>query len=337
MHTTLKKVVVTQRFFDAAAQEYLQDHGCTVEIAELPPGEADGNLTHEQLVDILQGASAWIVGHARVTRELMAVLPDLKVISRRGVGYDRIDCEAAKELGKVVAIAAGGNTEAVADHVVALMLAGIRRVRDFHTRMIDGCWEIATTGDLHQKTVGIIGYGHIGQTVAKRLSGFDCRILVHTSNPGSAVEWSGMPVVQYVDLQTLLKQSDVVTVHAPLTPATRFLIDNAALHAMKPSAFLVNTARGGLVEDAHLLQALRDGAIGGAGLDVFVSEANPAYATVTQELLALPNVVATPHTAASTEQGLARTNWVAAEAVVAVLSGSPIRADCVIVDGRLVA
>lgn len=337
MHTALKRVVVTQRFFDAGTREYLQKHGCTVEIAELPPGEADGNLTHEQLVGILRGASAWIVGHARVTRELMAALPDLQVISRRGVGYDRIDCQAAKELGKVVAIAAGGNAEAVADHVLALMLAGIRRVRDFHSRMNNGCWEIETTGDLHRKTVGIIGYGHIGKTVAKRLSGFDCRILVHTANPGSAAKQSGIPAVEYVDLRTLLKQSDVVTVHAPLTPATRFLIDSAALNTMKPSAFVVNTARGGLVEDAHLLQALRDGVIGGAGLDVFVSEADPAYASVTRALLALPNVVATPHTAASTEQGLARTNRVAAEAVVAVLSSSPIWADCVIVDGRQAA
>lgn len=335
METASRKIVVTQRFFDEAAIDFLRRHGCVVELAELPPGEADGNLTHEQLLEMLRGAAGWIVGHARVTRELMAALPQLRVISRRGVGYDRVDCQAARDLGKVVAIAAGGNAQAVADHVLALMLAGIRRLRDFHMRMSNGQWEILTTGDLHQKTVGIIGYGHTGQAVARRLIGFDCRVLVHTRSRDAAQN-AGLPPIEYVDLPELLACSDVVTLHAPLTPATRFMIDEQALATMKPSAFLVNAARGGLVEDAHLLRALRSGDIAGAGLDVFASEADPAYSSITQELLALPNVIATPHTAASTEQGLARTNLIASEAVVAVLSGLPVRSDCVVVDGRSV-
>jgi len=114
-----RRVVVTQRFFDSATIAYLEKNGCTVVQAELPEGQADGNLSHDQLTTALDGAAGWIVGHARVTRELMADLPQLLVISRRGVGYERVDLTAADDLGKVVCIAAGGNAASVADHTIA--------------------------------------------------------------------------------------------------------------------------------------------------------------------------------------------------------------------------
>lgn len=325
-------VVVTQRFFDEATIAWLEANGCVVQIADLAPGKADGDLTHDQLVDLLKNADGWIVGHARVTRALMEALPKLQVISRRGVGYERVDLDAARDLGRVVAIGAGGNDASVADHTIGMMLAIAKRLRESQANMQAGKWGILTGSDLFEKTVGIIGLGRIGKSLVKRLSGFDARVLVVTQSPDPA--YAAATGVEYVDLDTLLSQSDYVSVHAPLTDATRYLIDAAAIARMKPGAILINTARGGLVQDADLLAALQSGHLAGAGLDVFVSENDPAFMGVTNALLALPNVVATPHAGASSREGLNRTNRIAAESVVAVLTGGNPAPGCVVADGR---
>jgi D-3-phosphoglycerate dehydrogenase len=327
-----RKVVVTQRFFDDRAHAYLRSHGCEVTIAPLPAGKADGDLSHDALVEILDGAAGWIVGHARVTRELLTALPDLRIVSRRGVGYERVDLAAARDLGRVVTIAAGGNDASVADHTIGLMLAVGRRLRESQQRMIAGDWSILMGSDLCEKTVGLVGLGRIGKSVVKRLSGFDCKVLVHTPRPDH--DYARATGVQFVDLPELLARSDYVSLHAPLTPETRFLIDERAIAGMKPTAILINTARGGLVEDAHLLDALRASRLAGAGLDVYVSESDPAYKPVSQALLDLPNVIGTPHAAASSREGLDRTNMVAARSIVAVLDGDYPAPECVVADGR---
>ena len=332
MTSANRRVVITQRFFDQATIDYLEAAGCDVVQAELPPGQADGNLTHEELLDRLGGAAGWIVGHARVTRDLLTALPDLKIVSRRGVGYDRVEIAAADDLGKVVCIAVGGNHESVADHTIALMLAVGHRFRETQNGMIAGNWSILQGSDLYRKTVGIIGLGRIGRSLAKRLSGFEAEILACTNSRGEGFdEPSG---ISRVSLDELLARSDYVTVHAPLTPETRFIIDCRALGKMKPTAFLINTARGGLVDDAALLEALRNGVIAGAGLDVYLSESDPRLHEVTQALIELPNVIATPHAAASSREGLDRTNMVAARCVVAVLDGTDPPPECVVADGR---
>jgi len=262
----------------------------------------------------------------------MAALPALKVVSRRGVGFDRVDIAAANDLGKVVCIAVGGNDASVADHAMALMLAVGHRFRETQNAMIAGDWSILMGSDLYRKTVGIIGLGRIGRSVVQRLKGFDATILAASGESGRAfAEEHG---VSLVDLDALLERSDYVSLHAPLTPQTRFLIDAAALAKMKPDAILINTARGGLVDDRALLDALRDGRIAGAGLDVFMSESDPEYRAVTEALIALPNVIATPHAGASTREGLARTNMVAAMCALAVLNGEDPPAQCVVADGR---
>jgi D-3-phosphoglycerate dehydrogenase len=332
MSSSGRRVVVTQRFFDPVTTTYLEQAGCEVVQAELPPGQADGNLTHDELVDRLRGAAGWIVGHARVTRELMAALPDLRIVSRRGVGYDRVDLAAARDLGKVVCIAVGGNHESVADHTIALMLAVGHRFRETQARMIEGDWSILLGSDLYRKTVGVIGLGRIGRALVKRLSGFEAQVLAYSDAPDAA--YAAEAGVEYVGLADLLARSDYVTVHAPLTPETRFIIGREALARMKPGAFLINAARGGLVDDAALLEALQSGHLGGAGLDTFLSESDPAMKPVTQALLELPNVIATPHSAASSREGLDRTNMVAARCVVAVLDGGDPPAECVVADGR---
>lgn len=326
------RVVVTQRFFDQATIDYLQGAGCEVVQAELPAGQADGNLSHDQLAAMLEGAAGWIVGHARVTRELMAALPDLRIVSRRGVGYERVDLQAATELGKVVCIAAGGNDASVADHTIALMLAVGHRFRETQANMMTGNWSILMGSDLYRKTVGIVGLGRIGRSLVQRLSGFEARVLVVEATPDPA--YAAETGIEYVDLDTLLAESDYVSLHAPLTPETRFLMNAETIARMKPGAFLINAARGGLVDDRALLDALTSGHLGGAGLDTFVSESDPEYKPVSEALLALPNVIATPHAAASTREGLDRTNMVAARCVVAVLEGGHPPAACVVADGR---
>jgi D-3-phosphoglycerate dehydrogenase len=327
-----RRVVVTQRFFDDATLDYLRQNHCDVSIAELPAGKADGDVPEPVLREWLQGAAGWIVGHARVTRDLLSALPDLKIVSRRGVGYERVDVAAIRELGRVATIAAGGNDATVADQTIGLMIALGRRFREGQAGIARGSWAIPLGTDLYRKTVGVIGLGRIGRSVVKRLAAFDCRVLVHA--PRQDANLAAHLGFEYADLNTVLSQSDYLTLHAPLTPQTRFLIREETIRSMKPTAFVINTARGGLVEDRDLLSALQNQRLAGAGLDVFKSESDPGYQSVTQELAALPNVIAQPHSGASTREGLDRTNMIAARCVVAVLNGEDPPSECVVADGR---
>jgi D-3-phosphoglycerate dehydrogenase len=327
-----RRVVVTQRFFDDASKAFLQGAGCEVVIAELPPGQADGGLSHDELVALLQDADGWIVGHARVTRELLTALPRLSIVSRRGVGHERVDLQAARDLGRVVTIAAGGNDASVADQAIGMMISVGRRFREAQNQMTGGSWSILMGTDLYRKTVGVVGLGRIGRSVVKRLGGFEARVLVSTPRPDPA--YATETGVTFLDVPTLLSASDYVTLHAPLTPATRHLINAATLRTMRPGAVVINTARGGLVSDADLLAALSAGKLGGAGLDVFESESDPTMQPVTDALIALPNVVAAPHAGASTREGLDRTNMIASRCVVEVLEGRSPPSECVVADGR---
>ena len=328
-----RRVVVTQRFFDEATVAYLRANDCDVTIAELPPGKADGDVPLETLRQWLAGASGWIVGHARVTRDLLLELPELQIVSRRGVGYERVDVAAIRELGRVATIAAGGNNATVADQTIGMMLALGRRFREGQAGIARGSWAIPLGTDLHRKTVGVLGLGRIGLSVVKRLMAFECKILVHS--PRQDAELAACAAFEYADLNTLLAQSDYVTLHAPLTPQTRFLIREETIRSMKPTAFVINTARGGLVEDRDLLHALEHNQLAGAGLDVFMSESDPSYQHVTQELASRPNVIAQPHSGASTREGLDRTNMIAARCVVDVLNGRDPPIECVVADGRV--
>jgi D-3-phosphoglycerate dehydrogenase len=298
----------------------------------LPAGKADGDVPESMLREWLQGAAGWIVGHARVTRELLSALPDLKIVSRRGVGYDRVDVSAIRDLGRVATIAAGGNDATVADQTIGLMLALGRRFREGQAGIARGSWAIPLGTDLYRKTVGVVGLGRIGRSVVKRLVAFDCRVLVHA--PRQDAQLAAQLGFEYADLNTVLRQSDYLSLHAPLTPETRFLIREETIRLMKPTAFVINTARGGLVEDRDLLAALKGQRLAGAGLDVFMSESDPSYQPVTLELASLPNVVAQPHSGASTREGLDRTNMIAARCVVAVLNGADPPTECIVADGR---
>jgi len=332
IHSTCRKVIVTQRFFDEKALAYLRLNRCEVTVVDLPAGKGDGDVPDDSLLRWLTDASGWIVGHAHVTRNLLNSVPGLQVIARRGVGYERIDVDAVRDLGRVATIAAGGNDASVADQVIGLMLGVGRRFREGQANVSRGVWAIPVGADLYRKTVGVVGLGRIGLSVVKRLVGFDTRILVHAprTDEGLAQAYG----FEYVDLPTLLAESDYVTIHAPLLPETRFMIREETIQMMKPTAFVINTARGGLVQDRDLLAALKNRRLAGAGLDVFMSESDSAFSAVTEELASLPNVIALPHAGASTRESLDRTNMIAAQCVVAVLDGNTPPSQCVIADGR---
>lgn len=332
MSALSRKVVVTQKFFDDAAIAFLRGHNCDVEIAKLPDGVTEAQLSPEQIQSLLAGAGGWIVGHARITREVQALLPDLAIISRRGVGYEKVDTEAARTFGKVVTIAAGGNDASVADQVIGMMISIGRRFREAQSAMNAGHWNILVGTELYRKKVGIVGFGRIGRSLAKRLRGFEADILVCTPKLDRR-DIDAFGLVE-ADFETILTQADYISIHTPLTGDTRHMFDAAVFERMKPTSVLINTARGGLVSDADLLQALKDGQILGAGLDVFESEGNPALKPVTDALIALPNVIAAPHAGASTGEALSRTNMIAAQCVVDVLDGRDPPAPCIVADGR---
>ncbi|MEP9355315.1 phosphoglycerate dehydrogenase [Xanthobacter sp. KR7-65] len=323
-----RRILITTRLFDDAAARYLAEHDCVAVPSGLPADALDSDIPDAALSALLEGAVGWIVGQRAVTREILAAHPDLKVIARRGVGYDRVDIAGARALGRIVTIAAGANDPAVADHTLAMILAVLRRLKESAIAIAADDWRVVSGFDLTGKTVGLVGLGRIGKAVARRLHGFDTKVLVATRTPDP-----DFPFVEYVPLDDLIARSDVVSLHAPLGPETRHLIGAAALAAMKPHAVLVNTSRGGLVDDRALLAALEAGRLGGAGLDVFEAEADPALKPVAAALAARPDVVATAHASGSSGEALARGNLISAQCVVAALDGLAMPPGCLVAGG----
>jgi D-3-phosphoglycerate dehydrogenase len=329
---TSRTVLVTSTFFDEAASAFLKAHNCKVVLSGLGPGVPDTSLSNERVFELLRGANGWIVATAPVTRQMMESFPELLVIAKRGVGYDQVDVAAARELGRVVTFAPGGNGPSVGDHTIALMLAVAKRLCEFQERMRAGDWSVQPVSELYRKTVGLVGLGRIGRGVAQRLNGFEATILAYDEIPDQV--YASAHGIRFVDFPYLLGESDYISLHLPLTPASRHLIDERALASMKETAILINTARGGLIDEAALLKALRAGKLGGAGLDVFWGEQEPSGRTVAEELMRLPNVVVTPHVAGASREGLARGNMLAAQGIVAVLDGGMPAAECLVTDGR---
>jgi phosphoglycerate dehydrogenase-like enzyme len=225
----------------------------------------------------------------RCTAEMIAAAPRLRLIQKIGVGVNTIDLDAAKARGIAVCNLPGTNARAVAELTLALMLAVLRRLPRFDAAMRRGAWSDPALqdgiGELGGRTVGLVGYGAIPRLLAPVLATMGCRLIYtsRTPRPDAVGEWC--------TLEALLSESDVVSLHLPLTAETETLINARALARMKPGAILINTARGGLVDQPALSQALTDGKLAGAGLDVFVHEPHDA----TEPLFNLPNVVLTPH------------------------------------------
>jgi D-3-phosphoglycerate dehydrogenase len=231
-----------------------------------------------------------------------------------GVGVDHIDLEAARRHGVVVANCPGANSHAVADLAIGLMIDLARSICAVNGEVHNRVWRSRQGVELWGKTLGLVGLGMIGQGVARRARGFDMRVLAFDPYAGPGVaERLG---VQMVALDELLAASDFVSLHAPLTPETHHLIGAAQLALMPPHAYLVNTARGGLMDEAALAEALAQGRLAGAALDAFAAE--PPWGSA---LLDLPNVVATPHIGAHTRESIERVGVLAVRNVVNVLEG----------------
>jgi len=271
-----------------------------------------GGRSPEQLASIVEGAFAAIVSTDPFTAEVLADARDLRVIARVGVGYDSIDVAAANACGVQIATTPGCNDQAVADHALALMLALLRRIPELDRDLRGGGWN--RTGayaprQLTGCTVGLIGYGAIGRRVADRLGGFGVELLVHDPLLGDASTALG----------ELLRRSHVVSLHCPLLPETRHLINATTLASMRPDAVLVNAARGAIVDQAALVDALEAGVIAGAALDVFELEPPERSA-----LLTMDNVVLSPHVAGISTVSIAEMTRVATQAVIDVASGRPV-------------
>ena len=273
-----------------------------------------GARTPAELKGLLVGSVGAIVSTDPFDADVLGGSPDLRVVARVGVGTDSIDLAAATERGVVVTVTPGANEATVAEHTIALMLSLVRRICEQDAAARRGEWNRTgphLPGSLRGSTVGLVGLGRIGRQVAKRLRGFDVRILATDPSVRSAD-----PGVELVALPALLAASDVVSLHAPLGPATAGLIGRDEIRAMRPGAMLVNTARGGMIEEPALLEALQDGHLGGAALDVFADEP-PAG----NGLLGLPNVVATAHVAGLSERSVDEMTHRATASVVDVVAG----------------
>ena len=254
----------------------------------------------------------------RVDAELLAAAaPRLSVVGVASIGIDRIDVDAATRAGVMVVNAPTGNTIAAAEHTVALMLALLRHVPDAHASLRAGQWERAryTGRELRGKTLGIIGLGKIGKLVARRAVGFEMRVLA--SDPYLTGDQAAEAGARLVGLAELLGRSDVVTVHTPLTAQTRGLLSRAQLEAMKPGAFVLNVARGGIVDERALADALVAGHLAGAAVDVYSTEPMAAD----NPLRDAPNLVLTPHLGASTAEAQDRVGVEMAEQVLMALAG----------------
>lgn len=272
----------------------------------------------EELLSLVPAADAILTCWAQVPASVVQAGQKLQVIGRYGIGVDNIAVEEATRRGILVTNVPAYCLDEVSDHAMALMLACARKVCHYNARAHAGDWEVASGKPLFRirgQTLGIIGFGKIGQTLAPKAKAFGLRVLVY--DPYVSTEIVTAHQCEKAELDTLLTEADFVSIHAPLTDSTRGMIDEARLQQMKSTAFIINTARGAIIDQDALVRALERGWIAGAALDVFVPERLPTD----HPLLKLSNVIATPHVAFYSEESLRDLQIQAAENVAAVLSG----------------
>jgi phosphoglycerate dehydrogenase-like enzyme len=272
-------------------------------------------LDSKQLQALLPGMDGYIAGLDCIDRQAIQSADQLRVIARYGVGVDSVDLAAARERGIIVTNTPGANSVSVAELAVSLMLALARNLIPATLATKAGQWPRLNGVSLEGKTVGILGFGSIGRNVAKRLCGFDCIILAYDPFlPEGPGEYGTHLVLQEV----VIEQADFLSLHCPLTEANRGMVNNDFLARMKPGAFLINTARGELIDEEALLRALLQGRLSGAALDVFARQPPDPH----NPLLALPQVLVTPHTGAHSDSATNGMGWGALVNLLAVLEGN---------------
>jgi D-3-phosphoglycerate dehydrogenase/(S)-sulfolactate dehydrogenase len=281
--------------------------------------QRDLQNTRDEAVLIERLAGTWgvVAGGETYSRPVLAALPELRVIARVGVGYDRVDVQAATEFGKVLSITPNTIEPAVAEWTLAQMLAVRRRLLQADRAVRNGRWTTADvlSPSLSGATVGLIGLGRVGREVAKRLVGFDCTVIGADPAANSA-EWHKRGV-ETVPLDALIERSDVISLHVPLMPSTRHIIGAKELARMRPSAIVINTSRGGLIDEEALFAALQSGRLAGAGLDTFETEP----LSTDSPLLSLDNVVVSGHVAYATLKAARASAQGAIDALAAFANG----------------
>jgi D-3-phosphoglycerate dehydrogenase len=270
-------------------------------------------LTSDEVANLLPGIDGYIAGLDGIDANALQKADRLKVIARYGVGVDNVDLVTAKEKGIVVTNTPGANSVSVAELALGLMLALARRIPEAVEAVHQGKWPRYAGISLEGKTVGLLGLGAIGKQLTRRLSGFDCRILAY--DPFADGIFAKENRVELATVEEVIAQADFVSLHLPLLPETRCLVNNDFLNRMKKGSFLINTSRGEVIDEEALLQALQSGHLRGAGLDAFTVEPpNPG-----NPLLALPQVIATPHLGAQTDGATSNMGWLAMRDCLAVL------------------
>lgn len=259
--------------------------------------ETGRSLTADELVEYLQGCERAIVALEKVDADLLDQLPDLRVISKYGVGLDNLDLQACSERGVRVGWTSGVNRQSVAELTVALIIMSLRELVDANREILAGRFIQRKGKQLSGRTVGLIGCGHVGKTLVPLLQAFGVQVLAYDIQDFSA--YYQQAGVHGVGLKELLQKADVVSLHVPLTPMTRNILDAETLALMRPGAVLINTARGGLVDETALKEALKSDLLAAAAFDVFLPEPPED-----KELLSLPNFVATPHVGGSAEEAI---------------------------------
>jgi len=307
-------ILVTKRIYPEAVQ-YLRER---VEVDYVDSAEG---LSPESLRQRVRGKQAVVSQLTdKFDASVLGSLDGIKIIANVAVGFDNIDVPAATRRGILVTNTPDVLTDTTADFAFALLIAAARRVVEGHQFVHSGEWrqwyiDLLVGQDIHHRTLGILGMGRIGQAVARRARGFSMRVLYHDAQraPESIEKELGLT---FVTAEEVLRESDFISLHVPLLPETRKLIGAEELRKMKPTAILVNTARGPVVDEAALAEALEKGVIAGAGLDVFEREPQ-----VHPLLLKLPNVVLAPHIASASVDTRRKMSMMAAENAVAALEG----------------
>ncbi len=280
-----------------------------------PPAPWDHQLSEAELMVALKNVAATVAGSEPYTERVLQAHPQLKVIARVGVGYDAVDVPAATAHGVAVAISPGANHDTVAEHAFSLLLALTKHVTLADREMREGKWIRRITIPLRGQTLGIVGLGRIGKAMAQRGIAFGMKVIAHDVQPNdSFCQTHGIAVVE---LNDLFRRADVISLHAPMFSATLNMLYDSTLALMYPTAYLLNTARGGLIDEAALFEALKNNKIAGAGLDVFAEEP-PSQ---NHPFFALPNVVMTPHTAGTDSKSLLDMAALAAKAIVELAQG----------------
>ena len=291
----MKKILITPRAFAKSGREVIRElekKGYSVIF-----NDTGKSYSPEVFLNLAKDADGIIIGVDKADRKVLESCTHLKAISKYGVGVDNIDMEAAKELGISISRALGANSQSVAEHTMALLLDLAKNVTRSTESVRSGNWDKVYSTELYGKIIGIIGFGNIGKRVARMAQGFGMQVYAYDVFPIDPV-YAEENKIHIAELEELLTSSDVVTVHLPLTDETENLINAETMDLMKDSAYLINAARGGIVNEQDLYQTLKNGKLAGAGFDVFSTE--PPCDE--EPLLSLDNFLLTPHTASKTKE-----------------------------------